>query len=195
MLYKTRIKYAYYHPQESIPKHILQLYLPQLGITQYRAVLKKIPFGRDAVLANPVIEDVERLKDLFMHSILQSQQCNWLFITKVKVFYCKAKEIDEGSYTLVISKHNAGRGERLWCEIRFGYRKFEVTVVGGHYNNDNSGLYSFSKKEARQHIARDTRFTLFSPVVTAETKHQPKPFIKKNSSNEWMFQSMLFSNK
>lgn len=188
-LYKTRFKYAYYHPQESIPKYILQRYLPQLGITQYRAVLRTIPFGRDAVLANTIIEDVERLKDLFMHSILQSQQCNWLFIIEVNVLYCEAKEIDEDSSKLIISKRNICRWEIDWCGIRFWYRKFKVTVIGGYCNNGNN---SFLKKEARQHIDRDTHFILFSPVVTAETKHHPKPFITKNSSNKWMFRSKLF---
>ncbi|GAA5799136.1 hypothetical protein HPULCUR_004546 [Helicostylum pulchrum] len=196
-LYKTRITYAYHHLQESIPKEILQqLYLD--AVTQCRAVVNQIPFGKDAVpTSNSEIEDVERLKNLFIHSILQSQQCNWLFITKVKIVCRKAKYIHRVNdpNALVISKHDVRSEEISWYETRFMYNKFEVTATGGYCNNDsiNNDVCSFSGKEAPEHMGRDTQFILLSPVVAAKTTSQPKNFRKKSKSNKWMFQSVLFS--
>ncbi|KAG2237063.1 hypothetical protein BDF21DRAFT_458294 [Thamnidium elegans] len=199
-VYKNRSKYALNYTQEFIPNEILQNF-PRLRTTQYRTVIYETPFGKDTTNNTNILTDVERLKDLLMHSIIQSQQYNWILITEVRVVYRKNKEINvdpSNKYpnTLVVTKENICSSERAWYELRFEYKKFEVIATGGYYNQDDSNDFgTFVGTAAPDHMARDTQFILLSPVIPAKTTSKPKNFKKVNKSNKWRFKSVLFSEK
>jgi rare lipoprotein A (peptidoglycan hydrolase) len=146
LLFKSRMKYGSISPEDFIPAEIFQKF-PQLR-TQYRAVINTTPFDEDMMNSTStatVEAAVKRFKDLLIHSIVRSQQNNWIFITQVETYYHE-KEIDDVAQVdqkdkypqnLVVNMEKCQKGKGSWYELRFRCQKVEIIATGGYYNKEH----------------------------------------------------------
>lgn len=93
LLYRSRLKYLFKHPEDFIHSVISEKF-SELHNIQYRASIETTPLDRLSI-NNPsevTIEDASiRLKGLIIHSIVQTQSNHWIFITRVEVYYHNKK--------------------------------------------------------------------------------------------------------
>jgi hypothetical protein len=206
LLFKSRMKYARISPEDFIPAEIFQKF-PQLR-TQYRAVINTTPFDKDMMNSTStatVEAAVKRFKDLLIHSIVQSQQNNWIFITQVEAYYHE-KEIDDVaqvdqkdkySQNLVANMEKCQEGKGSWYELRFRCQKVEIIATGGYYNkeHDSNKLGAFLGVAAPSYMVLDTNFILFSPAIPEETLsciRVLRNYKKKRQLEKMVFQVFVF---
>lgn len=102
-----------------------------------------------AITTNTVEDALKSCSDLLVHSIVRSQEGNWVFVTQIEAYYHE-KEIDDVAQvrqgnkypkTLVADFKEREEGKSSWCELRF---RFEKLATGGFYNLEYDMLGGFS---------------------------------------------------
>ncbi|GAA5815958.1 hypothetical protein MFLAVUS_009477 [Mucor flavus] len=134
-LFKSRLKYSCASPADFIPSIISQKF-PEIR-TDYKTIVDMVLFVKDLekAIATSTVEDaIKKCSELLIHSIVRSQEGNWVFVTQIEAYYHR-KEIDdvaqvrrEKKYpkTLVADFKEREEGKSSWCELRFRFEKLEV---------------------------------------------------------------------
>lgn len=139
-----------FDPNEFLPSNLFEK-LPGLA-REYRVVTDFQPLDRNQVVNKQAIDDAkEKLMVLLMHSIIISQQNNWVLITQMETYYHDSSiddvafvKLDRFVNKLHISMQKCQEGRGAWCELRFSVGKFEVIATGSLCNNSNNdGLDAF----------------------------------------------------
>lgn len=139
---------------------------------------------------------------LLMHSIIISQQNNWVLITQMETYYHDSS-IDDVAFVkldrfvdkLHISMQKC-QGRGAWYELRFSVRKFEVVATGGLCSNSNNdGLDAFLGVSVPPQLINDDRFILFSPseeVSRSQCYRMLRNYKKRASLYTWCSKSDFF---
>lgn len=139
---------------------------------------------------------------LLMHSIIISQQNNWVLITQMETYYHDSS-IDDVAFVkldrfvdkLHISMQKC-QGRGAWYELRFSVRKFEVVATGGLCSNSNNdGLDAFLGVGVPPQLINDDRFILFSPseeVSRSQCYRMLRNYKKRASLYTWCSKSDFF---
>ncbi|KAG1457473.1 hypothetical protein G6F56_006597 [Rhizopus delemar] len=140
-----------------------------------------------------------------MHSIIISQQNNWVLITQMETYY-HDRLIDNVAFAnlgifvdkLSIRVEKCQEGKGSWCELRFSVGKLEVIATGGIYNTpNNDGFGAFLSVAVPPHLINDDRFILFSPCKEAnrsQCHRMLRNYKKRASLYTWCSKSDFFCN-
>lgn len=125
LLFKKRLEDATIASSKFLPKNLFQKYqqLPQ----HYKVINDSEPF-QDTENNDKIIE---QFVSLLIHSIIITQQNNWILITQIEV-YVKDKTVDDVAFVdkfddykhplkIYFRKLQEGRGN--WCELCISYGK------------------------------------------------------------------------
>lgn len=208
LLAKSRMKYAMISPGDFIPSEILGRFP---GVQkEYKAVISSSPLSTRLPTSTSEAEveaAIKKIKDFVIHSIIKSQENNWVFIPQVEAYYhqkplddvAQVRSTDIYPQFLEFNLEKREEGKGSWYELFFRCQKIEVIATGGIYNHEQdneSKLGAFLDVSAPRHMAQDSSFILFSPTVAAETLsciRMLRNYRRKNSSKKWCFKSSLFA--
>lgn len=167
-----------------------------------------IPLNQ-AIIKSPSLVTIKAaintLKSLIVHSIIQTQHNNWIFITQVEVYY-HDKETDDVAQvdkhneylkTLTVHLTNRQEGKGSWHELCFWCHKFEIVATGGYYNDQDTinNLGVFLGVTVPSFIGKDLNTILFSPLTPVDTfscVRMLRSYKKKRKFERVVFQILFF---
>ncbi|KAI9356397.1 hypothetical protein BD770DRAFT_390152 [Pilaira anomala] len=209
LLHRSRLKYACLCPEDFIPAGIFQKF-PQLRNNNYTAAIDTVPIFDQGTMNKVSVATMEaasqKLKDMLVHSVVQTQSNHWIFVTQVEVYY-HDKEIDDvaqvdekneytDTLTVKMEKRQEGRGS--WYELCFWCQRFEIVATGGLCNHENGSrdkLDAFLGVTIPSFIGKDSNPIFFSPntpVQTVSCIRMLRNYKKEASLKKLCFKSSFF---
>ncbi|GAA5796913.1 hypothetical protein HPULCUR_002291 [Helicostylum pulchrum] len=145
ILYRSRLKFAAVSPSNFLPTDLFNKF-PTLKDVHYEAsidVRALANFDLNDNQTNVIEQATSRLREILIHSVVTTQDNNWIFISQAEIYYHDKKvddvaQVDKNdSYSEELTPNIVKRqeGKSTWFELCFWCNRFEVVATGGYYNN------------------------------------------------------------
>lgn len=209
ILYRSRLKFAAVSPSNFLPTDLFNKF-PTLKDVHYEAsidVRALANFDLNDNQTNVIEQATSRLREILIHSVVTTQDNNWIFISQAEIYYHDKKvddvaQVDKNdSYSEELTPNIVKRqeGKSTWFELCFWCNRFEVVATGGYYNNKSKDdkLCTFLGVTVPAFFGDEKFLILFTPSRPTETLSCIRTLrnYKRNASlKKWCFKSCLFNS-